>query len=188
MFSRVFASSALLLPLLFTAEPASAQRVSADIRIGGGPIAGHIRIGDYGYRARPRFVRVEVLRGRDYYRNPGWFRSFRREARIIVVYYDRDRDFYYDRFRPGLIRVNVYERGDHFYRWDDDRFDRWVGDRWNDDRWDNRYDGYDRRDDRYDRRDDRRDDRYDRRDDRRDRRDDRRDRRDDRRDRNGRPF
>jgi hypothetical protein len=76
------------------------------------------------------------------------------------VFYDRDRNFYYDRFRPGLVRVNVYERGGRFYRWDDDRFDRWVGDRWNDDRrWDDRYDGddrYDRRNDRYDRRDDRR--------------------------------
>jgi hypothetical protein len=192
MFSRVFASSALLLPLLFTAEPASAQRISADIRIGGGPIAGHIRIGDrYSYRERPRVVRVEVLRGRDYYRRSGWFRSFRRDARVIVIFYDRDRDFYYDRFRPGLVRINVYERGGRFYRWDDDRFDRWVGDRWNDDRWDDRYDGYDRRDDRYDRRDDRydrRDDRYDRRDDRYDRRDDRKDRRDDRRDRGGRPW
>ena len=184
MFSRVFASSALLLPLL-TAEPASAQRVSADIRIGGGPIAGHIRIGpDRRYRERPRFVRVEVLRGRDYYRRPSWFRSFRNEARIIVVFYDRGRDYYYDRFRPGLMRVNVYERGGRFYRWDDDRFDRWVGDRWNNNRWDDRYDGYDRRDDRYDRRDDR----FDRRDDRYDRRDDRRDRRDDRRDRKGRPW
>lgn len=162
MFSRVLASSALLLPLL-TAEPASAQRVSADIRIGGGPIAGHIRINSdrFRYRERPRFVRVEVLRGRDYYRRSGWFRSFRRDARVIVVFYDRDRDSYYDRFRPGLIRTNVYERGGRYYRWDDDRFDRWVGDRWNDDRrWDDRYDGddrNDRRDDRYDRRDDRRD-------------------------------
>ena len=209
MLSRVFASSALLLPLLFTAEPASAQRISADIRIGGGPIAGHIRIGPdrYGYRDRPRFVRVEVLRARDYYRNSRWLREFRREARMRAVYFDRDRDFYYDRGRPGLIQINVFEREGRFYRWDDERFDRWVCDRWNDDRWDDRYDGYDRydrgdgrwndrydrrndrRDDRYDRRDDRRDDRYDRRDDRRDRHDDRRDdRRDNRRDRDGRPW
>lgn len=184
MFSRVFASSALLLPLLFSAEPASAQRVSADIRIGSGPIAGHIRIGDYGYRNRPRFVRVEVLHARDFYRRSDWLRSFRRNARMQVVYYDRDRDFYYDRGRPGLIQINVFERDGRFYRWDDERFDRWVCDRWNDDRWDDRYDGYDRND-RYDRRDDRRDDRYDRRDDRRDRRDDRRD---NRRDRDGRPW
>jgi hypothetical protein len=199
MLSRVFASSALLLPLLLSAEPASAQRISADIRIGGGPIAGHIRIGPdrFGYRDyRPRFVRVEVLRARDYYRRSGWLRSFRRDARIRAVYYDRGRDFYYDRFRPGLIQINVFEREGRFYRWDDDRFDRWVCDRWNDDRWDDRYDGLDRYDrngsgnDRYDRQDDRydrRDDRYDRRDDRRDRRDDRGDRRDDRRDRGGRP-
>ena len=35
-------SSAFLLPLL-TATPAAAQRVEADIRIGGGPVSGRVR-------------------------------------------------------------------------------------------------------------------------------------------------
>lgn len=165
-FSRSLAGSALLVPLLLSAQPASAQRVSADIRIGGGPVAGHIRIGPdrrYGYRdLRPRLVRVEVLRDRDYRRNSSWFKKFRKDARVYVVYYDRSRDFYYDRFRPGLVDVHVYQRGGRFYRWDNPRFDRWVRDRWDDDRWDDRWDGRDndRRNDRYD---DRRENRRDRR-------------------------
>lgn len=171
MFSRFLAGSALLVPVLFSASPAQAQRVRADIRIGGGPIAGHIQIGPDYYRGRApraRVVRVEVLRSRDFYRRADWLRQFRRDSKVFVIYYDRDRDFYYDRFRPGLIEVQVFERGGQFYRWDNSGFDRWVRDRWNDDRWNDRYD--DRRDDRYDnRRDDRRDDRRDnRRDDRRD--------------------
>jgi hypothetical protein len=194
MFSRVIAGSTLLLPMLLAGQPAAAQRVQADIRIGSGPIAGHIRIGPdpyYGYRyrdLRPRVVRVEVLRGRDYYRRPGWFRQFRRESRAYVIYYDRYRDFYYDRFRPGLLEVHVYQRGGRFYRWDSPRFERWVRDRWHDDRWDDRFD------DRFDRYDNRYEGRYDRDRDDRDRYDrDRRDRdgrygprgRDDRRGRDG---
>lgn len=192
MLARVLAGSALLIPVLFSAQPVSAQRVSADIRIGGGPVAGHIRIGPDFYRGRgprARVVRVEVLRSRDYYRRIDRLRAFRRDARAFVLYYDRDRDFYFDRFRPGLIEIQVFERGGRFYRWDDARFDRWMRDRWNDDRWDDRFDN--RRDNRFDnRRDNRRDDRFDnRRDDRRDdRRDARRDHRDDReRSRVGRP-
>ncbi len=86
-----------------------------------------------------------------------------------MIYYDRDRDFYYDRFRPGLIEVQVFERGGQFYRWDNPGFDRWVRDRWNDNRWGDRYDDRrwngrydDRRDDRYDNRrdNDARDDRH----------------------------
>ncbi len=173
MLSRFFAGSALLVPLLFLAQPASAQRVSADIRIGGGPIAGHIRIGpDYRAHRVARDVRVEVLRSRDYYQRADWLRQFRRDARVFVLYYDRDRDFYSDRFRPGLIEVQVFERGGHFYRWDNSRFDRWVRDRWSDGRWDDRFD---------DRRDNRRNDRS------ADRRNDRRDPRSDQRDSRGRP-
>jgi hypothetical protein len=158
MFTRVLAGSVLLVPLLLTAQPAAAQRVSADIRIGGGPIAGHIRIGPdryYGRRDyRPRIVRVEVLRARDYYRRPGWLKQFRRNARIFVIYYDRDRDFYYDRYARGLVEVSVFQREGHFYRWDDPRFDRWVRDRWDNDRFDDRYDDR-RRSDNRDRWDDR---------------------------------
>ena len=49
----------ILLPL-FAASPAQAQRVSADVRIDGGPVAGRLFIGDWRewYRGRPRPVVV----------------------------------------------------------------------------------------------------------------------------------
>src|SRR5262245_58398813 len=92
--------SALLLSLI-SAGPSSAQRVSADIRIGGhGPISGHIRINtsrrdyyrdryyrDYGYR--PRQVRVDIFQRFDRGRHNGWYKQFRRAPRVVVVYYDR---------------------------------------------------------------------------------------------------
>jgi len=168
-------SSAFLLPLL-TATPAAAQRVEADIRIGGGPVSGRVIIGDrdrYDYRYRPRHVgRVEWIRVRDRGFNHGWFKKFRRDARVIVVYYDRRGDGYYDHHRRGWDRVRLYERGGRYYRIDDDDFyDRYDDREW---RRDGRYDD-DRWDDRDDRRDGRRNDRRDgRRDDRDDRRDDRR--------------
>lgn len=123
MVSRVITGSALLVPMLLAATPASAQRVSADVRIGGGPVAGHIRIGPdrYHYRYRdyrPRIVRVEILRARDYRRHPDWFRQFRRTARVYIIYRDRDRDLYYDRYHPGLVECEVYERDGRFYRWE----------------------------------------------------------------------
>jgi hypothetical protein len=166
-------SSALLLPL-FTSTPVEAQRVKADIRIGGGPVSGRIVIGDRNrYDRRPRVVRrVEWVRRHDN-RRDDWYRNFRREHRVVIVYYDRRDDHYYlDRFHSGLIEIRVYERDGRYYRLDDDReYGRY------DDRYDSRYDDrYDNRyDDRYGR-DDRRDDRWD---DRKDNRKD--DRRDDRR-------
>ena len=135
--------SAVLFSLL-SAGSASAQRVSADIRIGGrGPVSGHVRIEsrdhyrdryyrDYGYR--PRVVRVEVIRRHDRGRHYGWFKQFHRKARVIVVYYDRRDDHYYDRrFYPGLEEIRVYERGGRYYRMEDRD-------------WDDRFDGRDRRD------------------------------------------
>jgi hypothetical protein len=137
---------------LFSAGSASAQRVSADIRIGGrGPVSGHVRIDsrdrnrdryyrDYGYR--PRQVRVEVFLRNDRGRHLGWYRQLQRQGRLVVVYYDRDEDCYYDRrFYPGLREIRVYERDGRYYRWDDDRYD----DRYND-RYDDRYDRRDGRD------------------------------------------
>lgn len=148
--------SAVLFSLL-SAGSASAQRVSADIRIGGrGPVSGHVRIEsrdrdryrdrydrDYGYR--PRQVRVEVFRRNDRGRHEGWYRQLQRRGRLVVVYYDRDEDCYYDRrFYPGLQEIRVYEQDGRYYRSEDDRYD-------------DRYDRDDRRnDDRYDPRDDRR--------------------------------
>ncbi len=188
MVSRSFLSgSALLVPLLFSSQPADAQRVRADIRIHGGPISGHIRIGPDRYRDyRPRVIHVERIRWRDV-RRPGW-KKWRREARIVVIYLDRRDGRFYDRYRPGLHQNRIFFRGGRYYAWDDDRFDG------RDDRYD-RYDYNDRDDDRYrrDRRDDRYDDRYDpwenRRDERRDDRDrDRRDDRDRRGERDGRNW
>jgi len=154
--------SALLLSLL-TAEPADAQRVSADIRIGGvGPVSGHIRIGDrYEWRRdryRPRRIVVEHFGRRDRRWYDGWFRQWRRGAEVVIVFSDRDGRHYYDRYRPGFHEVRVFRRGGRYYRVDDDRWDR-------DDRYDRDGRGLDRRD--------RRDDRADR-DRNRDGRDDRR--------------
>jgi len=164
-FRFVGLGSALLLSLV-SAGSASAQRVSADIRIGGrGPISGRVRIEsrdryrdryvrDYGYR--PRQVRVEVIhrsdrrfdRGGSFY---DWNR-FRRNARVVVIYYDRDDDCYYDReFYPGLQEIRVLEDDGRYYRFDDGYSNRGYDDRRYDDRRydDRRYD--DRRyDDRYD--------------------------------------
>ncbi|NOT07795.1 MAG: hypothetical protein HOP28_06280 [Gemmatimonadales bacterium] len=152
---RFLLSSALAAPL-FLATSAIAQRVEADIRIGGGPIGGRIVIRDRDrddYRNyRPRQIsRVHWIRVRDR-RDFDRFQRFQRGARVVVVFYDRRDDRYYDRFRPGLFEIRLFERDGRFFRLDDDRYGR------DDYRWDNRRDG--RRDDRRDdRRDGRRDDR-----------------------------
>jgi len=138
---------------LFSAGAADAQRVSADIRIGGrGPVTGHVRIDPsrdrydrydrYDRRDRGRVIRVEVFRRHDRGWREGWFRQFQRKARVVVVYYDRRDDYYYDRYRPGLQEIRVYERDGRYYR-DDDRYDRYD----RDDRYDrnDRYDDRDRR-------------------------------------------
>jgi hypothetical protein len=139
----LFLGSVILLPLL-AVHPARAQRVDADIRIGGGPIAGRIVIGSDGgryderYGGRPRGIRyVEIIRGRDHGRDNRWFRKLQRQARVVVVFYDRRDDRYYlDRYRGGLQEIRIYERDGRFYRLDED---------WNDDRRNDRYDH--RRDD-----------------------------------------
>jgi hypothetical protein len=187
-FRNLILGSAALVPLL-GARPALAQRVQADIRIGGGPISGRVIIGDrYRYRPREAYipvrrVYVERVRFRDRGRREGWFKKFRRSARV-VVFYDRRDDCFYDRYRPGYREIEVFERDGRYY-WPDE-------DRYYDDRYDSRYDGrYDSRydpryDPRYDgRNDDRYDDRYDgRRDGRDDGRNDDRNRRDRRDNRN----
>jgi hypothetical protein len=165
-FRFVGLGSAVLLSL-FSAGSASAQRVSADIRIGGrGPISGRVRIEsrdryrdrysrDYGYR--PRQVRVEVIHRSDRRFDRGgrfydWNR-FSRNARVVVVYYDREDDCYYDReFYPGLQEIRVLEDDGQFYRFDDgyNGYNRGSNNRGYDDRRydDRRYDnrGYDGRD------------------------------------------
>jgi hypothetical protein len=115
--------TAMLLPLL-AVKPAEAQRVRADIRIGGGPIGGRVILGDRdGYRGRPRLLRgISWIRA-DLYRRNDWWNDFERGSRIVVVYYDPDDDVYYlDRFAPDLIELSLYERDGRYYRLDDDAY------------------------------------------------------------------
>jgi len=105
---------------------AHAQRVFADVRIGEGPVSGHIIIAspsaphDYhGPRDYPRYRVVEVYRMQ---RGAGWYRSH--GYRPVQVWYDEDRDCYYDRYdrgRRGHVReIVIYQRGGRYYR-DEDR-------------------------------------------------------------------
>jgi hypothetical protein len=123
----------MALGLLLAARPAPAQMVQAGVVIRSGPVSGHLIVGEPApvvvYREpvrrvvvvdryAPRVIVVESVRGprgRAY----GWRRY---HYRPVVVYYVGYR--YYDRWfggRPGLRRVEVYERDGRFYRWDGDR-------------------------------------------------------------------
>lgn len=100
---------------------------------------------------RPVYREVAVAR---MHRGHGWWRT--RGYHAIRVWYDVDRDRYYDhgdRYRDGLREVVIYERDGRFY--DDDR---------------GHYSDHERGERHYDARDDRRDDRqrHDRDDDYRD--------------------
>jgi hypothetical protein len=167
--SALFALAALALP-----AGAQAQHVSADITIASGPVAGRVILGgpDYErfYHRRPSYREVVVVRE---HRGRGWYH--RHGLRPVRVYYDSDRDCWYDRpYYRGLRAVIVYadrdryfydgdwDRDRGYYSWHDD--DRYYGGRRYDDR---RYD-----DRRYD--DRRTDGRYDERNDYRRRVDDRR--------------
>lgn len=112
-----------------TAQSSVAQRVSADIHIGSGPVDGVIRIGDrpdYRVYGRPRRMVVERRHGR-------WNSRNYRNAQFVVVFYDRDRDLYFDRYDQGLDEVRVFQDGGQYYRYDSyDGYDGHDG-----------YDGYD---------------------------------------------
>jgi hypothetical protein len=126
---------------------AAAQRVTADIRIGSGPVEGRVVVRDPDYRYprtrvedRSRYHQhrgyreVEVIR---IHGRRGWMHQ--RGYRAITVWYDSDRDRYFDGRhddRDGLRAVVIYEREGRFYRDDDrDRHDR----DWRDDRNDGRH-------------------------------------------------
>lgn len=136
-----------------TAEESQAQRVSADIHIGGWPVAGTIHVGDRrdGYYGRPRREVDYFPRRLSVERRHGWNWKKHRNAQLVVVYYDRQCDLYFDRYRRGLEEVRVLRDDDRYYWYDDyngNRDDRFRYDRRGSDR--------DRRvDDRYDRRNDR---------------------------------
>ncbi len=127
MIARRIALSVGLAALSAVGAPqsSSAQRVSADIHIGSGPVDGVIRIGDrpdYRVYGRPRRMVVERRHGR-------WNSRNYRNAQFVVVFYDRDRDLYFDRYDQGLERVRVFQDGGHYFRYDSyDGYDR--GERW----------------------------------------------------------
>lgn len=166
---KVFGLGLATLASLVMTPGAEAQRVSADIHIGAGPVAGVIRVGDGPRFYRPRHVIVErAPRHIVVEHRRGWHPNKIKHAKVLIIYYDRGSRRYYDSYRRGFDRVRVYHDGRRYYRYDDDRYDRrdWDDrrDRDRDDRWDRDRD----RDDRWDRdRDRNRDDRRDR--DRRDR-------------------
>ncbi len=135
--SALFALAALALP-----AGAQAQQVSADISIASGPIAGRVIVGDEPYRHptyyhRPAYREVIVVRE---HRGRGWYHNHR-GYRAVRVYYDAQRDCYYDRpYYRGLRAMIVYQNNGRYY-YDGDRYDR--SDRYRD--------GYHRGDhDRYD--------------------------------------
>ncbi|MGE0439575.1 MAG: hypothetical protein AB7S39_03730 [Gemmatimonadales bacterium] len=146
---QVLAYGLALAALATFSGRAEAQRVSAHIRIGGGPVSGTVHVGDYPRPRRVVYTRVFPRRVSIERRALDARRI--RNARVVVLYYDRDCDLYFDRYRRGLVEVRVYQERDRFYRLDP-RDRRWDRDR-----------GRDRDRDRYDRRDDR--DRRDRDDD-----------------------
>ena len=156
-----FRPSAVLLTLALLAPVTlSAQRVTADIAIGSGPVAGRIIIGEPDYyhggvaprhapRYRPAVREVIVVRA---HRGHGWYRRY--GWRPVRVWYDASRRVYYAN-RPvygtrGLRLVVVYERGGRYVFDDDDRGwrdadrrDRYDDDRYDDDRYDDEYRGAD---------------------------------------------
>jgi hypothetical protein len=104
--SALFALAALALP-----AGAQAQQVSADISIGGGPVAGRIIVGDPYYRhpVYREIVVVHAHRGRGWYSNHGY--------RPVQVYYDSYHNRYYDRpYYGGLRLVVVYRDGGRYYQ------------------------------------------------------------------------
>jgi hypothetical protein len=136
--SALFALAALTLPV-----GAQAQQVSAEITIASGPVAGRVIVGEPyrhpTYRQRPAYREVIVVRD---HRGRGWYHN-RRGYSQVRVYYDADRDCYYDRpYYRGLRAMVVYQNngryffdGDRYdghrdgYRGDNDRDDHRRGDR-----------------------------------------------------------
>ena len=111
----------LVAGLALLATPLHAQRVSAEVMVRGGPVAGRVAVDD-GYssyrppvrrvaveRYAPRGLRVERFRHRH---GKHWKRHGYRE---VVVYYIDGR--YYDRAGRGWWgrEVVVYERNGRFY-------------------------------------------------------------------------
>lgn len=140
MYTSIAAGS--LLAALTLAAPLSGQQVAADVVLRGGPIAGHVMIGDaYSTYRRPvvvyrrapervvvveryapRVVMVERVRGH------GYGRHWRKQGYQPVTLYYLDGRFYDREVRewPPMREVTVYQRNGRFYSfcghddgWDD---------------------------------------------------------------------
>jgi hypothetical protein len=121
----LFALAAL--SVLANPRTATAQRVVADISIQDGPVAGRIIVGHPGYE-HPRYDYYPMYHSVSVYQTHHprhWFRHH--GFQMAHVWYDGDRDRYYDNVRGPrghLHEVVVYERAGRYYRedWrDDDR-------------------------------------------------------------------
>jgi hypothetical protein len=124
--------------LVLATTPVQAQLVAANVVVRSGPVTGHVVVSN-GYSTyqrrpvvvyrraperrvvvvehyRPRVVVVERMRHHRAARH--WEKHGYRPVTLFYVdgrYYDR-----YDEYRPGVVRVVVYERNGHYYRDCDD--------------------------------------------------------------------
>ena len=112
-----------LLAALSLAAPLSAQRVSADVAVRSGPVAGRVVVGDgYSTYRRPMVYRRAPARlivvERVYVRHRHAFRNWSRHGfRQVVVFYRDGR--YYDRYvrgGPPMREVVIYERNGRYYQ------------------------------------------------------------------------
>jgi hypothetical protein len=62
----------------------------------------------------PRYASVIHVRRVHRHYNHRW------QSREVRAYYDHNQDAYYDDYRPGLREVSLFERGNEYYRYDDD--------------------------------------------------------------------
>jgi hypothetical protein len=131
-------ASSLVAGLVLATSPVQAQLVAANVVVRSGPVAGHVVVSN-GYstyerhpvvvyrraperrvvvveRYHPRVIVVERMRHHRHKRH--WERYGYRPVSLFYVdgrYYDR-----YEAYRPGMVRVVVYERDGRYYRDCDD--------------------------------------------------------------------
>jgi hypothetical protein len=131
-------AGSLVAGLVLAASSVQAQSVAANVVVRSGPVAGHVIVSK-GYstydrppvvayrrpperrvvvveRYHPRVIVVERMRHHRHKRH--WERYGYRPISLFYVngrYYDR-----YDEYRPGVVRVVVYERDGRYYRDCDD--------------------------------------------------------------------
>lgn len=139
----------LAMGTLATLPASSEAQVSGTVVIGTGPIGGIIRIGEPAWRRdvvvverrAPRVIVVERVHRKTHRRHPVWGYRDRGRYDRVIVFYDRRRDRFYDRYRPGLIEIEVIGYRGKYYLLEDDRYHRRDRDRRYDDRWDDDYRG-----------------------------------------------